>query len=144
MREVSHRWENPFSFVFPDFTTSTYGEQPFRACVHMIPGQLIVSGRLTDPGVNFALVHGLTSVTVHINFSLPRGNFKRRVTCSGWPQTWKTWKTWKTQGIWKIVKISGKTQGNLNFYRKNLENSEKMKLCDMVTNKNAFHRSSFS
>ena len=34
---------------------------------------------------------------------------------AGWPQTWKT------QGIWKIVKISGKTQGNLNFYRKNLE-----------------------
>ena len=31
---------------------------------------------------------------------------------SGWPQTWKT------QGICKIVKISGKTQGNLNFSRK--------------------------
>ena len=48
-------------------------------------------------------------------------------TETGWPQTWKTWKTWKTQGIWKIVKISGKTQGNLNFCRKNLENSGKMK-----------------
>ena len=40
---------------------------------------------------------------------------------SGWPQTWKT------QGIWKIVKISGKTQGNFNFCRKALENSGKMK-----------------
>ena len=48
--------------------------------VHMIPGQLIASGQLTDPGVNFASVHGLTSVTVHMNFSLPRGNFERRVT----------------------------------------------------------------
>ena len=46
----------------------------------MIPGQLIASGQLTDPGVNSASVHGLTSVTVHISFSLPRGNFERRVT----------------------------------------------------------------
>ena len=37
---------------------------------------------------------------------------------TGWQQTWKTWKTWKTQGILKIVKISGKTQGNLHFCRK--------------------------
>ena len=42
--------------------------------VHMIPGQL------TDPGVNLASVHGLTPVTVHMSFSLPRGNFERRVT----------------------------------------------------------------
>ena len=28
----------------------------------MIPGQLIASGQLTDPGVNFASVHGLTPV----------------------------------------------------------------------------------
>ena len=47
--------------------------------VHMIPGQLIAPAQLTDPGVNFALVHGLTPVTVHMSFSLPRGNFKRRV-----------------------------------------------------------------
>ena len=47
--------------------------------VHMIPGQLIAPGQLTDPGVNFASVDGLTPVTVHI-FSLPRGNFERRVT----------------------------------------------------------------
>ena len=48
--------------------------------VHMIPGQLIARGQLTDPGVNFASVHGLTPVTVHMSFSLPQGNFKRRVT----------------------------------------------------------------
>ena len=48
--------------------------------VHMIPGQLIALGQLTDPGVNLASVHGLTPVTVHMSFSLPRGNFERRVT----------------------------------------------------------------
>ena len=48
--------------------------------VHMIPGQLIAPGQLTDPGVNFASVHGLTTVTVHMSFSLPRGNFEKRVT----------------------------------------------------------------
>ena len=46
----------------------------------MIPGQLIAPGQLTDPGVNFASVHGLTLVTVHMSFSLPRGNFESRVT----------------------------------------------------------------
>ena len=46
----------------------------------MIPGQLIAPGQLTDPGVNFDSVHGLTPVTVHMSFSLPRGNFERRVT----------------------------------------------------------------
>ena len=39
----------------------------------MIPWQL------TDPGVNFASVDGLTPVTVHMSFSLPRGNIERRV-----------------------------------------------------------------
>ena len=48
--------------------------------VHMIPGQLIAPGQLTDPGVNFASVDRLTPVTVHMSFSLPRGNFERRVT----------------------------------------------------------------
>ena len=48
--------------------------------VHMIPGQLIAQGQLNDPGVNFASVHGLTPVTVHMSFSLPRSNFERRVT----------------------------------------------------------------
>ena len=46
----------------------------------MIPGQLIAPGQLTDPRVNFASVHGLTPATVHMSFSLPRGNFERRVT----------------------------------------------------------------
>ena len=48
--------------------------------VHMIPGQLIAPGQLTDPGVNFASVNGLTPVTVHMSFSLPRDNFERLVT----------------------------------------------------------------
>ena len=48
--------------------------------VHMIPGQLIAPGQLTDPGVNFASVHGLTPVIVHMSFSLPPGNFERRLT----------------------------------------------------------------
>ena len=46
----------------------------------MIPGQLIAPGQLTDPGVNFASMHGLTPVTVHMSFLLPRGNFERRIT----------------------------------------------------------------
>ena len=40
--------------------------------LHMIPGQLIASGQLIDPGVNIASVYGLTSVTVHINLFAPR------------------------------------------------------------------------
>ena len=51
----------------------------------MILGQHIVPGQLTDPGVNFASVHGLTPLTVHTSFSLPQGNFKRRVTRSTTP-----------------------------------------------------------
>ena len=54
----------------------------------MTPGQLIAPGQLTDPGVNFASVHGLTSVTVHMSFSLLKGIFERRVnrcTTSGSP-----------------------------------------------------------
>ena len=51
----------------------------------MISGQLIPPGQLTDPEVNFASVHGLTPVTVHMSFSLPWGNFKRRVTCCPTP-----------------------------------------------------------
>ena len=46
----------------------------------MIPEQLIAPGQLTDPGVNFASVHSLTTVTVHMSFSLPRTNFEKRVT----------------------------------------------------------------
>ena len=70
MRAVSRRWEIPFSFVFLDFT-STCGEQPFRACSHDPGTTHIASEQLTDPWVNFASVHGLTSVTVHMNFSCP-------------------------------------------------------------------------
>ena len=51
-----------------------------RGLVHMIPRQLIAPGQLPDPGINFASVHGLTPVTVHTSFSLPRGNFERWVT----------------------------------------------------------------
>ena len=46
----------------------------------MISEQLIAPGQLTDLGVNFASVHGLVPVTVHISFLLPRGDFKRWVT----------------------------------------------------------------
>ena len=49
----------------------------------MILGQLIAPGQLTEPGVNFASVHGLTSVTVHTSFSTSRGGLlvvQRRVT----------------------------------------------------------------
>ena len=46
----------------------------------MIPGQLIASWQLTDPGVNFASVHDLMHVTVHMSFSLPRGSFEGWVT----------------------------------------------------------------
>ena len=43
----------------------------------MIPGQLIASGQLTDPGVNFASVHGLTSVTsCSHEFLLGSGQFR--------------------------------------------------------------------
>ena len=46
----------------------------------MINGQLIAPGQLTDPGVNFASVHALTPVTVHMSFSLARGNLEKLVT----------------------------------------------------------------
>ena len=78
MRAVSRWWEITFSFVFLDFN-SACKEQPFGACSHD-PGTAHCLGQLTYPGVNFASVHGLTSVTVHMNFSLPQDNFERRVT----------------------------------------------------------------
>ena len=46
----------------------------------MILLHLIARGQLTDPGVNFASVHGLRPVTVHMSFSLPQGNFAMWVT----------------------------------------------------------------
>ena len=63
----------------PDLSDSGLGP------VHMIPRQLIAPGQLTDPGVNFASVHGLMHVTVQMSFSLPRGNFQRQVTRSTTP-----------------------------------------------------------
>ena len=42
----------------------------------MIPGQLIAPGQLTDPGVNFASVHGLTPVTVHMSFFVAPGQLR--------------------------------------------------------------------
>ena len=71
-------WEITFSFVFQ--TLSLLAGNSLLGPVNMLPGQLIASEQLTDPGVNFASVYDLTSVTVHMNLSLPRGNFERRVT----------------------------------------------------------------
>ena len=45
----------------------------------MSQGQLIAPEQLTYPGVNYASVHGLTPITVHMSFSLPRGSFERLV-----------------------------------------------------------------
>ena len=44
------------------------------------PGTTHCPGATHDPGVNFASVHCLMPVTAHMRFSLPRGNFERRVT----------------------------------------------------------------
>ena len=79
-------WEITFSSIFQEFA-STCGEQPFRACSHAL-GQLIALRQLTDPGVHFASEHGLTSVTVNMNLSLPRDNFERWVTHCTTPGNW--------------------------------------------------------
>ena len=42
----------------------------------MIHGQLIALGQLTDPEVNFASVHGLTPVTVHMSFFVAPGQLR--------------------------------------------------------------------
>ena len=49
--------------------------------VHMILGQLIAPGQLTDPGVNFASVHGLMPVTVHMSFSWLFSMWTERKSC---------------------------------------------------------------
>ena len=49
------------------------------------PGTTHCPGQVTDPRVNFASVHGLMPVTVHMSFLLPRGDFERRVTCCTTP-----------------------------------------------------------
>ena len=50
------------------------------------------------------------------------------------------WKTWKTQGIWKIFRISGKTQGNLNYCRKTWKTHGKCEICDIIANESVFQR----
>ena len=45
----------------------------------MIPGQLLYPGQVSDPGVNFALVYGLTPVNVHMSFSLPGATSRGRL-----------------------------------------------------------------
>ena len=77
-----------FHFFLSSQTLPQLAGNSLLGPVHMIPGQLIASGQLTDPGVYFASVHGLTSVTVHMNFSLPRSNFERRVTHCKTPSSW--------------------------------------------------------
>ena len=42
----------------------------------MIPGQLIALGQLTNPGVNFASVHGLTPVTCSHEFFVTPGQLR--------------------------------------------------------------------
>ena len=69
-----------FHFLLSSWALPLLAGNSLLGSVHMIPGQLNASGQLTDPRVNFASVHGLTSVAVHMNFSLPRGNFARWVT----------------------------------------------------------------
>ena len=57
-----------FIQVTPQLTSELIIRYFHQGPVHMIPGQLISPGQLTDPGINFALVHGLTPVTVHMSF----------------------------------------------------------------------------
>ena len=87
MRAVSRKWEI-FHFLLSSWTLPLLAGNSLLWPVHMILGQLIASGQLTDPRVNFASVHGLTSVTVHMNFSLPGGNFERWVTRCTTPGNW--------------------------------------------------------
>ena len=52
-----------FHFLLSSWTLPLLAGNSLLGPVHMIPGQLIASGQLTDPRVNFASVHDLTSVT---------------------------------------------------------------------------------
>ena len=58
---------------------SNIGVLGLRTCSHD-PGTAHCPGATHWPRVNFASVHGLTHVPVHMSFSLPRGNSERRVT----------------------------------------------------------------
>ena len=42
----------------------------------MIPGQLITPGQLTNPGVNFASVHGLTPLNCSHEFFIASGQLR--------------------------------------------------------------------
>ena len=59
---------------------------------------------------------------------------------TGWPQTWKTWKTWKTQGVWKIVKISGKRREIWIFIGKPWKTQGKCRICGRIGEENVFQR----
>ena len=69
-----------FHFLLSFQTSPLLAGNGLLGPVHIISGLLIASGQLVEPVVNFASVHGMTSVAVHMNFSLLRGNFERRVT----------------------------------------------------------------
>ena len=45
----------------------------------MNPGQLVTPGQVSNPGVHFASVYGLTSASVHVRFSLPGVTERRRL-----------------------------------------------------------------
>ena len=80
------RWE--ITFFSSSKNLRLLARNSFLGPVHMPIGQLIALGQLTDPGVNFASEHGLTFVTVHMNLSLPWGNFERWVTHCTTPGNW--------------------------------------------------------
>ena len=48
-----------FHFLLSSWTLPLLAGNSLLGPVHMIPGQLIASGQLTDPGVNIASVYGL-------------------------------------------------------------------------------------
>ena len=75
---INNEHAQDYSCPRATFEFCSHGEK--LGPVRMIPGQLIGPEQLTDPWINFASVHGLTPVTVHICFSLPWGNFERWVT----------------------------------------------------------------
>ena len=72
-----------FITVLYRFRKTLSSEFYLRACSHD-PGTTHCP-RATHLGVNFASVHGLTSVTVHMSYLLPLGNFERWVTCCATP-----------------------------------------------------------
>ena len=58
-----------------------FAENSLLGPVHMIPDSSLPRGNSLTPGSTLPrCMHGLTSVTVHMNFSWPWGNFERLVT----------------------------------------------------------------